>query len=420
MKKFINASLPTSSTAFRKVEILFDDKIRKISTDEIETEEPVELIDLEGALVLPGAIDTHTHILGESAAQAKQLQSFTKAALAGGWTTIAEMSFHSDRPVFELGDVQHFKDLVEANSHVDMALWGNVNIADYPYHAEAAQLLWTKGVVGISLFSPSPNPHLQEMSFDEIMDLFMDIYESDTAFSFEGYNTEMDSSFSYPAQRDAIKKLLRRMQENPIHIPKVSSWETIEFINTISKRSDISFSMSIRDLMDLLDEEEANQTRLADLVEHLPEFMDLLKTNKIYMFGNDLDCNADSKGDGSRGNPALIAGYSYLWMLSELWKARKIPLATCLKMISENPAKRMGLYPQKGCLEAGSDADFVIYDPGASTHMKAFGYDKTLSGAIKEVYLRGQATNPKSSKPSGIYLSRQTNPKRRYNKTTWI
>jgi len=420
MKKFINASLPTSSTAFRKVEILFDDKIRKISTDEIVTEEPVELIDLEGALVLPGAIDTHTHILGDSASQAKQIQSFTKAALSGGWTTIAEMSFHSDRPIFNLQDVQSFKDLVEANSHVDMALWGNVNIADYPYHAEAAQLLWTKGVVGIALFSPSPNPHLQEMSFDEIMDLFMDIYESDTAFSFEGYNTELSKKFSYAAQRDAIKKLLRRMQENPIHIPKVSCWETIEFINTISKRSDISFSMSIRDLMDLLDGGGNKQKRLLDLVEHQIEFMDLLKTNKIYMFGNDLDSLADAKSDGSAGNPAKLAQYSYLWMLSELWKARKIPLATCLKMISENPAKRLGLYPQKGCLEAGSDADFVIYDPEAVTPMKAFGYEKTLTGAIREVYLRGQAMGNTNSKPTGVYLSRQTNPKRRYNKTSWI
>lgn len=420
MKKFINAALPTSSNALRKVEILFDEKIVKISTDEIITDEPIELIDLEGAMVLPGAIDAHTHILGCLSSQAEQIGQFSKAALSGGWTCLAEMSFYSEAPVFELADIERFKSLVCEHSYVDLALWGNVNIADYPYHAEAAQLLWTKGVVGISLFCPSPNPALQEMSFDEIMDLFMDIYESDTAFSFEGYNTQLSKGFSYAAQRDAIKKLLRRMQENPIHIPKVSSWETIEFINTISKRSDISFGLSIQDLINLLEGNETDTEYLADMVEHQNEFMDLLKSNKIYMLSNDISCQSGQNQNYASGNPADFSTYSYLWVLAELWKARKIPLATCLKMISENPAKRLGIYPLKGCLEVGSDADFVIYNPSGSTSVNIPGYQKELTGEILDVYLRGTSCKGKNGSPRGVYLPRQANPKRRYNKTTWI
>jgi len=50
MKLFTNASLPTSSTAFKKVNILFDDIIRKITPNPIEPEEPVEVIDLAGKI----------------------------------------------------------------------------------------------------------------------------------------------------------------------------------------------------------------------------------------------------------------------------------------------------------------------------------------------------------------------------------
>ncbi len=423
MKKFINALLPTSSNAFKRVELLFDEKIIKISADEIACEESCDIIDLNGALLLPGAVDAHSHILSDKDSEAKLIARYSQEAIKGGWTTIAEMSFRSKKPIFTLDDMQHFAALVEEHSYIDMALWGNVNINDYPYHAEAAQILWAKGVVGIALFSPSPNPALQEMSFSEIMDLFMDIYESDTAFSFQGFDTESDNQYTFESQREAIKKLLRRMQENPIHIPRVSAFETVEFINSISKRSDISFSLAMADMMELFDNTENPAGYETDLKGYSAELYELLRTNKIYMITNNSTDSSDKYGELYRGLPPGLLRHSYTWILSELWKSRKIPLANCLRMISENPAKRLGIYPQKGCLEAGSDADFVIFDPQGSTEFKLpDGSTKQLTGTIKSVYLRGTEVfnGKKIAKPNGSFVVRTNNPKRRHNKTTWI
>jgi dihydropyrimidinase len=44
-------------------------------------------------------------------------------------------------------------------------------------------------------------------------------------------------------------------------------------------------------------------------------------------------------------------------------KGGRIPLERMVELLSEQPAKAFGLYPRKGSLEVGSDADLVIFDP---------------------------------------------------------
>jgi hypothetical protein len=422
MKLFTNALLPTSSTAFKRVNVLFDERIVKISADEIATEEPPELIDLKGNILLPGAIDPHTHII-DSLNPGKDISRLSKAALAGGWTTLCELSYFDPQPIFEESDLKRAIRLINDSAYTDMALWGNVDIESHPYHAEAAQNLWARGVVGISLLTPSPNDAIPDLSFTEIMDLFIDIYESDTAFAFQGYDFEQGGTCGFASQLDAIKKILRRMQENPIHVPRVASWQTIEFINSISKRSDVSFSLCIADLMHLFG--NAAQELDHDLAEGVEGLFELLRTNKIYLLSNNVRSHPLPRGVCGlfAGTGEQSLSHSYLWLLAELWKKRKVPLATVIKMTSENAAKRLGLYPVKGCLEAGSDADFVIYDPnGTSSFTLGDGRVLELPGAFPAVYLRGQkvVSDGKAGSRTGEFLPRHTNPKRRHTTTTWI
>jgi len=421
MKLLINALLPTSSTAFKRVNVLFSDKFIKFSPDEIKVEDEVEMIDAQGSILLPGGVDPYIHILGKDKTAAQDLDAITKTALEGGWTTLAELSYHTESPVFTPADLKKKQELIKASSWVDLALWGHVDIGEYPYHAEAAQELWAKGVIGIALAAPSPNPAIPEISFTEIMDLFLDIYESDTAFAFQGYDHETHQEFSPQAQRDAIKKILRRMQENPIHIPRVSSFPTIEFINSISKRSDISFATSLADLMQLFTPTGKQHGHNSDFPEFSELLFELIRTNKIYLLSNCVASPNQTRDmcELFTGNEPDLLSHSYLWVLTELWKNRKVPLATCIKMTSENAAKRLGIYPQKGCLEAGSDADFVLYSPEESTHLPD---GKVLTGFFDRIYLKGNLVAGKNlnSQKQGGFLARSSNPKRRHNNTTWI
>ena len=100
--------------------------------------------------------------------------------------------------------------------------------------------------------------------------------------------------------------------------------------------------------------------------------------------------------------------------------AKKLSLAQMCRVLSENPAKLYGLYPRKGVLAPGSDADIVIYDPGDSHVIRAedcvanVDYNPyegfVTAGGIREVWLRGRKTveNGKvlDTVPAGIYLAR--------------
>jgi len=63
MKLFTNVSLPTTSAAFKRVNVLFNETIIKISSDEIQSDELPEVIDLKGKILLPGGVDAHSHII---------------------------------------------------------------------------------------------------------------------------------------------------------------------------------------------------------------------------------------------------------------------------------------------------------------------------------------------------------------------
>jgi dihydropyrimidinase len=95
-------------------------------------------------------------------------------------------------------------------------------------------------------------------------------------------------------------------------------------------------------------------------------------------------------GVETRGELIYTAGVS----------ARRISLAAMCRVLAENPAKLYGMYPRKGTIRAGSDADIVIYDPEADRMLRAeemvgrAGYTPyegfITRGSIAQVWLRGQ------------------------------
>jgi hypothetical protein len=356
------------------------------------------------------------------------LETISKAALSGGWTSLADMGYHTDTPCFNKSKLQKIAPIIDQHAYCDVALWGQVDVDEYPYYNESAQELWQSGLAGILLMNPSPNPKVKPLSFTDIMDLFLDIYDSDTMFAFQGFDLDEAEQFNPLSQSSAIKKLLRRMQENPIHLPLVTDFDVIEFINTVSKRSDISFSLNLSDFMDLMGKIPRESQIPLGFEERWDEFYELLRTNKIYLFSNNAaltDPEADKSSEIFSGTDYKRLRHSYVWVLSELWKKRNIPLATCLKMCSENPAKRLGIYPQKGCIENKSDADFVIFDPEKKTKtdlLTTDGEPVELQGAISSVWLKGERVfeGGKFLKKHGSFLKRTNSPKRRHNKSSWI
>jgi dihydropyrimidinase len=79
---------------------------------------------------------------------------------------------------------------------------------------------------------------------------------------------------------------------------------------------------------------------------------------------------------------------------------KRISLEQMCKLLCENPAKLYGMYPKKGVIRVGSDADIVVFDPkGSSVISKNTHHSKAdytpyegvrTKGKIVSVYLRGK------------------------------
>jgi dihydropyrimidinase len=107
------------------------------------------------------------------------------------------------------------------------------------------------------------------------------------------------------------------------------------------------------------------------------------------------------KGDFSRipnGHPAIENRMELLY--SEGVHKGKISLNKYVEVACTNPAKIFGMFPRKGTLAPGSDADILIFDPqaehtlSASTHHMNVDYSAyegwKLTGKVKTVVLRGE------------------------------
>ena len=102
---------------------------------------------------------------------------------------------------------------------------------------------------------------------------------------------------------------------------------------------------------------------------------------------------------------------------------RKLNAAQLCRVLCENPARLYGLYPRKGLLRRGSDADIVVYDPKASHVIRAddcvanVDYNPyegfVTSGGIRQVWLRGRLAvedgKVLDQAPQGKYMARGKN-----------
>ncbi|NPV55407.1 MAG: dihydropyrimidinase [Anaerolineae bacterium] len=128
-------------------------------------------------------------------------------------------------------------------------------------------------------------------------------------------------------------------------------------------------------------------------------------------------------GDDFRGVPGGAGGIetSLPFVFTHGVKAGKLALTRMVELMATNPAKLFNLYPQKGVIAEGSDADFALYDPAGETAFEAARLhgagDHTIlqglpiSGRLAATILRGEVVVEDGAlaaqQPGGKFLPRQ-------------
>ncbi len=444
MKLIRNAIISDGSNDTKKVQILFDETIIEISEKEIPITSKIKVFDLEGKLLIPGCIDTRVHLDHDGDRSESLIPSATRLAAKGGITTVIEDVVNTNEPITEKEQLEDRKKNYLGNSYVDHAFWGVIRMNDYPLYTDLAQQLWNEGAVGFRINLFSLNDDVDSLSYQDILDLFSALADTNILFSFDPEDLDTIQSLlpvwqkhnfipsdgyfcMSEIQSQAVRKITRRSQENPIHFFSINTQQASEFILNSLKKYNLSFDIFPL-YMAHAQSPEINNSFDCAIYPPIQTDVDreflrtIIKSGKLFVLSSQSGyINLDGLASCFPGlqnkvhTDWLECMVPYLF--SEFYIKDKTTLDRMIKLTSENAAKRFGLYPRKGCLEVNSDADFTVIDlkiptPKQKSTIPCSPND--LECSITHTFLRGNliyeiGKGITSKKNEGIWIPRLSN-----------
>ncbi len=402
-------------------------------------------ITITGALI-PGLVDSHVHINEPGRTQWEGFESATKAAAAGGVTTVIDMPLNSIPPTTNAAALAVKKAAAAGKCFVDVGFWGG----SIPGNVGDLKALHDEGVFGFKCFLlhsgvdefpgsdlPDLTAALKELAtLDALMVVHAEdsvAIEKSTKPSSRSYS-EFLASRPKGAENVAIAQLIEeaRMIKGRVHVLHLSSGDSLALIRS-AKADGVRISVETCPHYLALTAEEiadgATQYKCCPPIReksNQDELWQGLKSGVIDLIVSDHSpCTEDLKifdvGDFQQawgGISSLQLGISIIWTKA---KERDIPLWQVVKWMSQKPAELAGL-ARKGAIKVGMDADFAEFDTEAHftvepTHLfhknQITPYQgKTLQGKIKQTWLRGELIYKDASminSPHGEFLIRGKN-----------
>ena len=384
-----NALVSTGNNNETKlVNILFDEKIKQISEESINAN-VTETIDLQGKILIPGCIDAHVHFNDPGFTHHEDFTSGTTAAAYGGITTVIDMPCTSIPPVTNKKNLHTKLDVIEKKAVVDFALWGGIRSNDFPLSEKMILELWQEGIVGFKLYTISGMDTFTAISYKDIKKISRSF--PDLLFAFHAEDEEIIkkavTEFSsaelakletyvhtrpVAAEFGAVRKILKITKNNHLHFVHISSRKASELILKAKKKMDVTFETCPHFLQFTADDFPELKGRLKTAppvkFEEDKQFLrSCIKNGSVDFITTDhagCDWKTEKELDDFSkvysGIPATELMIPYLF--SEFYLKEKVPLATMIKLTSKNQAKRYGLFPKKGSLQIGTDADFTVID----------------------------------------------------------
>jgi allantoinase len=344
-------------------------------------------LDCGNALVLPGVVDVHVHT---SSAAEEGIAACTRAAAAGGVTTVVDMPYDHDRMVADPDAFAAKASLVEGEAVVDVALWatvpprGPMDVADLVDAGACAFKL--------STFDTDPR-RFPRIPDDQLLGAFEEIARAGGLAGVHAENDEIvrariatlraggrgdapahAESRPAVAETEAIARCLELARASGVrlHLCHVTVDRGVELARR-ARADGIDVSVETCPHYLLLDEDElahrGGEAKINPPLRPRAEVEALwrrLAAGEIDLVSSDhVGWPARRKqGDDVFSLAAGAPGVELMLpLLHDAIAERGLPLAVLPRLLSEAPARRFGLWPRKGTLAPGADADIVILDP---------------------------------------------------------
>ncbi|MFE4667877.1 allantoinase AllB [Streptomyces sp. NPDC056716] len=393
-------------------------------------------------VLLPGLVDTHVHVNDPGRTEWEGFWTATRAAAAGGITTLVDMPLNSLPPTTTVENLRVKRETAAGKTHTDVGFWGGA----LPGNVKELRPLHDAGVFGFKAFlSPSGVDEFPHLGPDELtrsmaetagLGALLIVHAEDphrlAAAPQHGGPRYADFLASRPrdAEDTAIAVLLDRAKRlhARVHILHLSSSDALpliaaaraEGVRVTAETCPHYLTLTAEEVPDGASEfkccppirEAANQDllwqALADgtidcvVTDHSPSTADLKTADFATAWG---------------GISGLQLSLPAVWTAA---RSRGHTLADVAGWMSARTAALVGLDARKGAIAPGRDADFAVLapeetftvDPAALQHRnRVTAYaGRTLYGVVRSTWLRGERVfaDGEFSGPRGRLLNRPT------------
>ena len=359
------------------------------------------IIDASGHFVLPGIVDAHNHPVN-----ADRIETFSLSAAHGGVTTVVPFIQNMRRQGIEgtvVDMIDEFMDEAAADSYLDYAIHA-ILLGDDDVDDQVPKLM-DMGVISFKMYMTYPRRGM--MMPDDRMLRAMEMAAADGGIAMvhaeNGYcidhlvERSIDAGHvgreHYAPSQPRILEIeaanraatYAKVTGCPLYIVHLSAREILGVLEEFRGEEMYLFGETCPQYLDLTNQAMLDHGALAKIGPPLRERADNeamwhgLDTHLIDTIASDFcgfkksqKASYDSREPtitSTKGSifDATFGGNWVEQMLPVVYQegvnAGRITLPRLVQVMCENPAKIFGLYPQKGSLDPGSDADIVLFDP---------------------------------------------------------
>ena len=360
-----------------------------------------ETIDATGKLLLPGAIDIHFHCRAPAYPQRGDFATETRAAAAGGVTTIFEMPI--SKPCCATGDVFRMrKALGERDAYVNFGLYGAPGLLD---RSEIDDMV-SEGAIGFKIFMTAA-PKGRDDEFEglclpyvpELYQALNLVAETGLVCAVHAENNQLLEWHTAQLIKANRNDVPAHGESRPPHVEALAIATLLALNESIGANLHIAHVSGAEALAVIRRFKATGSTVSAETCPHYLLFTesDLERCGPYAKINPPLRTEADQAAiwDGLLDGTLLAITTDHSPFLVEekekaredLWAAPpgapgveelllgvmhealngRISINKAIDLVATNGAKRFGVYPERGHIGIGAAADLVIYDSEAET-----------------------------------------------------
>ena len=391
--------------------------------------EGAELVEAFDSIVMPGLVDTHVHVNEPGRTEWEGFKTATRAAAAGGVTTIVDMPLNSIPATTTREAFEAKLEAATGKLYVNTAFWGGV----VPGNTREIAKLWEAGVVGFKCFlihsGVDEFPNVTEGDLREAMPELSRLgallivhaevpgpvdacCESPGSAPANSYETFLRSR-PREAENEAVALMIRLCRETGcrVHIVHHSSADALTILRN-AKRFGLPITAETCPHYLHFTAEEipdgATEFKCCPPIrerENREQLWEALRDGTIdFVVSDHSPCPPEMKLREQGDFMSAWGGISSLQLrLPIMWteaSVRGFTIEDLIRWLCYEPARQVGLQGLKGSIKEGADADIVIWNPEREFKVepsmlhhrhKLTPYNgEVLRGVVEKTFLRGQ------------------------------